>query len=94
MQNVSGCHSRTIGSYFALCDSHVTLFAEEEQAELLDLCGGEPGSLPTNVWLPKWHELIVRHRQLKPRPSRPLAEGIIVKEPEPKTLIEPTERII
>jgi hypothetical protein len=52
------------------------------------LCGGEPHSLPTNVRLPKWHEQIMRHRQLKPRPSRPVAEVIIVKEPELKTLVK------
>jgi hypothetical protein len=37
---------------------------------------------------------IMRHRQLKPGPPRPLGEIIVIKEPEPKPLVEPADLVI
>ncbi len=37
---------------------------------------------------------IMRHRQFKPRPPGPLGEIIIIKQPQPKPLIEPADFLI
>ena len=40
------------------------------------------------------NEQIMCHRQFKPGPPRPLGEIIVIKEPEPKPLIEPADLVI
>ena len=40
------------------------------------------------------HKQIMGYCQLKPRPPRPLGEIIVIKQPQPKPLIEPANLVI
>ena len=40
------------------------------------------------------NEQVMRHRQLKPGPPRPLGEVIVIKEPQSEPFVEPADGVI
>ena len=40
------------------------------------------------------NEQVMRHRQLKPGPPRPLGEVIVIKEPRPEPFVKPADGVI